>query len=142
MGIKCKCGSTNVFLEEKGSQKGIYCSECGKWIKWATKDEARLINHKVTTASGTIPDNYIYIKKSEYENRLNADLVAILEDLDLQIDELSFSDEEPTNITQDYIDEVRAWEYGKKGCKKLIQQKINDLKAGSEVEHGKYRVSN
>lgn len=46
MEIKCsKCGSTNVFTETKGTQIGIYCAECGKWIKWGTKNEIRLINH-------------------------------------------------------------------------------------------------
>lgn len=54
MEIKCKCGSTNVFLESKGSQVGIYCAECGKWIKWATKEEARLIRHEKTENAFTI----------------------------------------------------------------------------------------
>ena len=68
------------------------------------------------------------IPTADYENRLKADMVGMLTELDLQIDELSFSDEEPINITQDYIDEVKSWEYGKKDCKKLIQEKINALK--------------
>ena len=72
------------------------------------------------------------IMQAEYNARLKADMVAMLEELVLQIDELSFSDEEPTNITQDYIDEVRAWEYGKKGCKKLIKQKIDVLKENKD----------
>lgn len=47
MKIECnKCGSKNVFLEKKGNQIGIYCAECGKWIKWATKEEIRVIEHK------------------------------------------------------------------------------------------------
>lgn len=50
MEIKCKkCGSTKVFTDTKGSQTGIYCSDCGKWIKWATKDEIRLIEHNLTS---------------------------------------------------------------------------------------------
>lgn len=115
MEIKCKCGSTNVFLEEKGSQKGIYCSECGKWIKWATKDEARLINHKVTTASGTIPDNYIYIKKSEYEQRLKADMVAMLSEIQLEVQELNGCSCECSDGIVDSVDDI-------------IQQKINVLR--------------
>lgn len=96
---------------------------------WITAVEQASIIEKISIKAHS--EAYDSFKK-EYENRLNADLVAILEDLDLQIDELSFSDEEPINITQDYIDEVRSWEYAKKGCKKLIQQKINNLKAESE----------
>lgn len=50
MEIRCKkCGSTKVFTDTKGSQTGIYCSDCGKWIKWATKDEIRLIDHNSTS---------------------------------------------------------------------------------------------
>lgn len=52
--IECKrCGSKKVFTEEKGSQTGIYCSECGKWIKWGTKEEIRLIHH---TSSSNLSD--------------------------------------------------------------------------------------
>lgn len=50
MKIRCKkCGSTKVFTDTKGNQTGIYCSDCGKWIKWATKDEIRLIEHNSTS---------------------------------------------------------------------------------------------
>lgn len=50
MEIRCKkCGSTKVFTDTKGSQTGIYCSDCGKWIKWATKNEIRLINRNSTS---------------------------------------------------------------------------------------------
>lgn len=51
MKIECNnCGSENVFLEKKGNQTGIYCAECGKWIKWATKEEIRVIEHKLTSS--------------------------------------------------------------------------------------------
>lgn len=39
---KCKCGHNDFFFADKGSQKGIYCSYCGKWVKWADKDEQNL----------------------------------------------------------------------------------------------------
>ena len=40
---KCKCGHNDFFFADKGNQKGIYCSFCGKWFKWADKDEQNLI---------------------------------------------------------------------------------------------------
>lgn len=47
MNLECKCGNkNNFFVETKGNQKGIYCSDCGKWVKWATKDEIRLLEHR------------------------------------------------------------------------------------------------
>ena len=37
------CGSIDVFTKEKGAQTGLYCGDCGKWIKWVGKDEKNLI---------------------------------------------------------------------------------------------------
>lgn len=39
---KCKCGHIDFFFADKGNQTGIYCSYCGKWLKWADKDEQNL----------------------------------------------------------------------------------------------------
>ena len=39
---KCKCGHNDFFFADQGNQKGIYCSYCGKWLKWADKDEQNL----------------------------------------------------------------------------------------------------
>ena len=39
---KCKCGHDEFFFADKENQKGIYCSCCGKWLKWADKDEQNL----------------------------------------------------------------------------------------------------
>lgn len=41
--FKCKCGHNDFFFADKGNQKGIYCSYCGKWLKWADKDEQNLV---------------------------------------------------------------------------------------------------
>lgn len=41
----CKCGGTNFFMETNGNQVGLYCSDCGKWQKWLTKDEIRVMKH-------------------------------------------------------------------------------------------------
>ena len=30
MDFKCKCGSKSFFMQSKGSQIGLYCSDCGK----------------------------------------------------------------------------------------------------------------
>lgn len=39
---KCRCGNDDFFLADKENQIGIYCSYCGKWLKWANKDEQNL----------------------------------------------------------------------------------------------------
>ena len=40
--FRCKCGRDDFFFADKGNQVGIYCSYCGKWLKWADKDEQNL----------------------------------------------------------------------------------------------------
>ena len=43
--LKCKCGSTDVqdISSDFGNTLGIYCKKCGRFIKWASKEERNLI---------------------------------------------------------------------------------------------------
>lgn len=60
MDYKCShCGSTKTEIEEKANQIGLYCAECGKWIKWLSKDEARVLKHKKTNHDQEIYDKAI-----------------------------------------------------------------------------------
>lgn len=44
MNIKCKkCGCANLAVKVVKMHTGIYCTQCGAFIKWANKDEARAI---------------------------------------------------------------------------------------------------
>ncbi len=61
------------------------------------------------------------IPKDQYENRLKADMVAILEELQLEIEEVK---------TQSGFDE--AWDGAVKQCSEIIKQKINLLKGDKE----------
>lgn len=58
---KCKCGSNEFFFSSKGNQTGIYCNECGKWLKWADKDEQNLTLKRTD-------DNILDKIKAEIEN--------------------------------------------------------------------------
>ena len=40
-----KCGSTSLYTENKGNNTGLYCNDCGAWIKWLGKDELRAFKH-------------------------------------------------------------------------------------------------
>lgn len=44
-----RCGNTYMYIKERewGSLSGIHCAQCGKWIKWATKDEARTLPDEI-----------------------------------------------------------------------------------------------
>lgn len=42
----CKeCGSTSLHTEVKGSNTGLYCDDCGAWVKWLSKDELRAFEY-------------------------------------------------------------------------------------------------
>ena len=36
-----KCGSSYLFTKSSGNNTGLYCSDCGSWIKWLNKNELR-----------------------------------------------------------------------------------------------------
>lgn len=40
-----KCGSTSLYTKNNGNNIGLYCSDCGAWIKWIGKDELRAFEH-------------------------------------------------------------------------------------------------
>ena len=47
----CKCGCDEFYgmasyIDKKGGMmvhNGLYCSKCGKWLKWASKDEVKFM---------------------------------------------------------------------------------------------------
>lgn len=52
--FECKCGSTDVFTEQSGNNTGLYCGDCGKWIKWLNKDELRLANRQIENQNAKV----------------------------------------------------------------------------------------
>jgi hypothetical protein len=40
-----KCGSISLHTEVKGSNTGLYCDDCGAWVKWLGKDELRAFEY-------------------------------------------------------------------------------------------------
>lgn len=40
-----KCGSTSLHTEVKGNNTGLYCDDCGSWVKWIGKDELRAFEY-------------------------------------------------------------------------------------------------
>jgi PHP family Zn ribbon phosphoesterase len=41
-----KCKSNNFIIIPKGSQSGLYCAECGAWLKWLGKSEKTVYEAK------------------------------------------------------------------------------------------------
>lgn len=45
---KCKCGCDDFFLgvplnDTNSMHIGIYCNKCGRWLKWANKNERNIM---------------------------------------------------------------------------------------------------
>lgn len=38
-----KCRSKDLFLRKSGSNTGLYCGDCGAWLKWVGKKELPLV---------------------------------------------------------------------------------------------------
>jgi transcription initiation factor TFIIIB Brf1 subunit/transcription initiation factor TFIIB len=46
-----KCNSQDLTIIPKGSQTGLYCKDCGRWIKWLPKDEIILAENFIKSQS-------------------------------------------------------------------------------------------
>lgn len=46
-----KCGSIDLHTEVKGSNTGLYCNDCGAWVKWLGKDELRDFEYAMRNAT-------------------------------------------------------------------------------------------
>lgn len=42
------CGNLTFRLRQANMHKGLYCANCGRWLKWATKSEAILFEFNDT----------------------------------------------------------------------------------------------
>jgi hypothetical protein len=63
---KCKCGCDDFFFMNKGVQVGIYCTLCGKWYKWADKDERNLMKLQQDQSAGLTAQQKLAIKAMMY----------------------------------------------------------------------------
>lgn len=58
--FKCqKCSSKDVFVQTSGNNTGLYCGDCGKWIKWLNKDEQRLAERQIDMMKDSVVQQLI-----------------------------------------------------------------------------------
>lgn len=67
-----------------------------------------------------------YIPKAQYEQRLKADMVAMLTELQLEIE----------GHKRDELSYQQTWNYPLNVCISIIQQKINSLKEQNNEDNG------
>lgn len=46
-----KCGSSDVFIDDRGNQKALMCGDCGMWLKWIGKKELPLVERYIKSKS-------------------------------------------------------------------------------------------
>lgn len=49
--IRIVVRNVEVFQEVKGNNTGLYCDDCGAWIKWLGKDELRAFEYSMREAT-------------------------------------------------------------------------------------------
>ena len=86
-----KCGSADLYTEVKGTNTGLYCSDCGAYQKWLGKDELRAFKHTKTKKT---------TKNSVTINKLDKASEELSEELDLayEIFNEAFAKENKTEL--------------------------------------------
>ena len=46
-----KCGSVDVFIQDRGNQKALICGDCSAWLKWIGKAELPLVERYIVSNS-------------------------------------------------------------------------------------------
>ena len=74
-----KCGSISLHTEQHGNNVGLYCDDCGAWIKWLGKDELRAFEHAKELSTSVEIINNNTTKYNTYYS-LNIDKINTIDD--------------------------------------------------------------
>lgn len=106
------------FVSEKGTVEAIPKAVVKKVLEEGTKN----VSNNVLAI---VREDYIH--KADYEARLKADLVAMLEEIQLELDEMKITKVRSAGFAPYSKDPFRR---GVNCSKEIIQQKIDSLKGG------------
>lgn len=62
-----KCGSVDVYIDDRGSQKALMCKDCGSWLKWVGKKEMPLVIQYIRKHRHSEDKHNVFIEKSFYD---------------------------------------------------------------------------
>lgn len=121
-----KCGSVSLHTEVKGNNTGLYCDDCGAWIKWLGKDELRAFEHanKSRGLRATVKLHDDVFANNEVNERLSRFIDGIDEAIDSVYDN-------PT-AEHDKLIYNNAYAFALEKCKVCVQniiegREFNDL---------------
>lgn len=79
-----KCGSISLHTEVKGNNTGLYCDDCGAWVKWLSKNELRAFEYSMRETSKPTSANFYNNKEiasgTYKQYKLNLDKVDSIDD--------------------------------------------------------------
>ena len=103
---------------------------------WIEDEDALNVGRVIVTKTGTKDCTVCYScdERDEYENRLKADLVAMLTEMQLEIEE---EKQDTKHLHYDDLERAESYNVGIDNCIDIIQQKINSLKSESEDKKDK-----
>lgn len=134
--IKCKkCGNDSYFTQVKSNNMGAYCSKCGAWIKWLSKEERNLEELTVSKISSIrrtteiekelVNDHVQNISKLTSVKFNDATIIERLERFVDALDEAIDSVYEHPTCKHDQIIYNNTYAYALENCKISIQNIIN-----------------
>ena len=82
-----KCSSLDLHTEVKGGNTGLYCSDCGAWIKWLGKDELRAFENAKIKENENVHSNLVDTSLGNIGfNSIKRELNDLIDFLDERID--------------------------------------------------------
>lgn len=117
-----KCGSVSLHTEVKGNNTGLYCDDCGAWIKWLGKDELRAFEY-ANKSRGLRATAKLYddaFANNEVNNEVNERLSRFIDSIDEAIDSVY---DNPT-AEHDKLIYNNAYAFALEKCKVGIQNII------------------
>ena len=134
-----KCGSVNVFIDDRGNQKALMCNDCQSWIKWISKkslpfakkfiEENKQGNKVSDKELGDWLDNLGNEEKEEIHKPDFYDFMGLVKDILAQIDDENL-DVTATRM-KDTIDDLVTME------KLASQRGLRVRKTFDEIVQGK-----
>ena len=81
-----KCGCTKFYTEQKGSQIGLYCSKCNKWVKWLSRKDYEAFKRTGSLVTLTREEHNASHSVAISDGKLRAQLEMFMFYLDKKID--------------------------------------------------------
>ena len=124
-----KCGSISLHTEVRGNNTGLYCDDCGAWVKWLGKDELRAFEYSMretTKEENETIDKYLksISKPIGYNVCDNSTIIERLNRFIDGIDEAIDSVCDNPTAEQDKLIYNNAYAFALEKCKACVQNII------------------